>query len=84
MYAALPGSIQQAAIAAFAMFLLNPDHPGLRRHSLKTTRKGQHQPGSFSVRVTFGYRAIYFTNNGVNVWYWIGSHADYDAFTGRI
>jgi hypothetical protein len=67
MYAALPISIQQAAIAAFVMFLLNPNHPGLKRHALKTTRKGQHQPGSVSVRVTFGYRAIYLTNNGVNV-----------------
>ena len=30
------------------------------------------------------YRAIYATDeDGVNVWYWIGTHADYDVFVGN-
>lgn len=82
MFAALPAQYQQAAIAAFQMFLLNPQHPALRPHFLKPTRKGKHFPGSISVRITRGYRAIYVVRNGVNIWYWIGSHADADTFTG--
>ena len=39
-------------------------------------------PGSFSVSVTMNYRAIFFLDGPVNVWYWIGTHADYDRFTG--
>lgn len=29
------------------------------------------------------YRAIYATENGVNHWYWIGTHNDYETFIGR-
>jgi hypothetical protein len=83
MLAALPAHIQAAATAAFGMFVLNPQHPALRLHELKPTKKGRHASGSFSVSVTKGYRAIYVVRNGVNIWYWIGTHGDYDTFTGR-
>jgi hypothetical protein len=83
MFRALPVPYQQAAVAAFQMFLRNPHHPALRPHSLNPTKKGQHWPGSISVSITMGYRAIYVVRNGVNVWYWIGTHADYDKFVGR-
>jgi hypothetical protein len=83
MFRALPAEIRTAATAAFGMFLQNPQHPALRSHQLKPTKKGQHWPGSISVSVTIGYRAIYVVRNGVNLWYWIGSHADYDRLTGR-
>jgi hypothetical protein len=83
MFAALPAQHQQAATAAFGSFLQNPQHPALRSHALKPTRSGQHWPGSISVSISRGYRAIYAVRNGVNIWYWIGSHADYDTFTGR-
>lgn len=83
MFAALPLPYQEAAIAAFQMFRQNPTHPALRPHQLKPSKKGQHWPGSISVTITMGYRAIYAIRNGVNVWYWIGTHADYDTFIGR-
>ena len=44
---------------------------------------GQHEAGSVSVSITRQYRAIYVRQGEVNVWYWIGTHADYDTFTGR-
>jgi hypothetical protein len=84
LFAALPANVQRLARAAFAMFLANPAHPGLRSHTLKPTKKGQHQISSISVTFAAGYRAIYVVQNGVNVWYWIGTHSDYDTFTGRI
>jgi hypothetical protein len=78
----LPDFIQILAEAAFAKFLEDPSHPSLRHHRLEESKKGQHQPGSFSVSITMRYRAIYVRDGDTNVWYWIGSHADYDAFTG--
>ena len=78
----LPESIQQLAEAAFRMFLEDPSHPSLRHHALKDSNKGQHRAGSFSVSITMRYRAIYVRDGDTNVWYWIGSHADYDNFTG--
>jgi hypothetical protein len=83
LFDALPAEIREAATAAFEMFLANPQHPALRIHELKPTKKGQHLPGSISVSVTISYRAIYVVNNGVNVWSWIGTHADYNRLIGR-
>ena len=83
LFEALPIEIQRAAASASLKFVQDPSHPGLRSHPLSPTRRGQHLPSSISVTVTTNYRAIYIVQNGVNVWYWIGSHSDYDTFTGR-
>jgi hypothetical protein len=81
-FARLPARIQQLARAACLLFDGSPNHPSLRHHELKDTKKGRHVPGSFSVSITMQYRAIYVASGGINVWYWIGTHAEYDAFTG--
>lgn len=82
MFAKLPANIQALARAAFQLFRQNPDHPSLRRHPLADTRKGRHQTGSFAVSIDRRYRAIYVVNGDTNVWYWIGSHSDYNNFIG--
>ena len=64
------------------MFVANPRQASLRLHKLKDRSRGQHVPGSYSVSITPRYRAIFFIYGLVNVWYWIGTHADYDRFTG--
>ncbi len=79
----LPQSARQNAQAAFRMFLANPDHPALRRHLLADTHRGRHRSGSWSVSINLRYRALYVVDDDTNVWYWIGSHADYDSLTGR-
>jgi len=33
------------------------------------------------VRIGLGYRALATMNKGRAVWFWIGSHADYDRLT---
>jgi hypothetical protein len=80
--AALPREVRDLAELAFQKFLENPLHPALRNHPLDDTRKGRHRTGSRSVSVSMKYRAIYVVDGDTNVWYWIGSHADYDTFTG--
>lgn len=82
--ARLPESIRALADAAFRTFLANPRHPALRLHPLKDTDRGQHRPGSISVSINRQYGAIYVPDGSTNVWYWIGSHNDYDQFTGRV
>lgn len=82
-FAALPEMVQNAARASCSLFDVNPAHRSLRHHRLADTKKGHHVPGSCSVTVTMQYRAIYVVRDGINVWYWIGPHAEYDAFTGR-
>jgi hypothetical protein len=34
---------------------------------------------SFSVSINMQYRAIYSVIGETNLWYWIGSHADYNT-----
>ena len=82
LFETLPPQVRELAITKFKKFLENPDHPSLRRHELRDTHRGQHTPGSFSVSVTRSHRALYFEDGDTNVWYWIGTHADYDRFTG--
>src|ERR1700719_1119157 len=81
-FAALPGFVQEAVRAACVLFDHDPAHPSLRHHRLEDVKKGKHQADSFSVSPTMQYRAIYVVRNGINVWYWIGTHADYKKFTG--
>lgn len=85
MLDSLPSDIREAAAASFSMFQRDPDHPSLRRHKLHNMARGPDQLDSWSISVTRRYRAIYFFDpiNKANIWYWIGSHADYDHLAGR-
>jgi len=82
-YKRLPPRIRQLAREQARFFERSPNHPSLRLHELKDRKKSSHVPKSFSVAVTMGYRAIFFVDQeGTNVWYWIGSHAEYDRYIG--
>ena len=75
MLNALPASIQQEAEAAYAQFKADPAHPGLNFERIQT-RRGV----SYSVRIGIHYRALAVQRPDHWLWYWIGSHADYDQF----
>jgi len=84
-YARLPEPVKGAVRIACVLFDGDPAHHSLGLHSLKETKKGEHCVGSYSVSPTMQYRAIYAVEQatGVNVWYWIGTHAEYNRFTGN-
>lgn len=82
LFAELPDAIQELAYQRFKLFEQDPRHPSLQWHRLKDNDKGEHKNGSISVRVNKQYRAIYVEIGDVNLWYWIGTHAEYDRFTG--
>lgn len=83
-YAKLPAQIRKLVKGACVFFNENENHPSLRLHRLDDTSTGQHRPDSFSVSITMKYRAIFVKVDGeVNVWYWIGTHAEYDRYAGR-
>jgi hypothetical protein len=83
LFAALPQEIQQLARDTFRQFVANPAHPSLRHHQLMDTSKGSHTAGSCSVSITMKYRAIYRTDGNTRVWYWIGTHNDYENYIGK-
>jgi hypothetical protein len=69
---ALPPSVQQQARRAYRLFLQNPYH-----HSLAFRQVHPAEP-IYSVRVGLHYRALGVRTGDEVVWFWIGSHSDYD------
>ncbi len=72
-YGALPEAIRELADKNFALLKQEPQHPSLR---LKKVGK------FWSARVGLRYRALATEVDGGLLWFWIGSHADYDAMIG--
>ncbi len=70
--AALQDHIQQRARQAYKTFQQNPNHPGLQFKQVHST-----QP-IYSVRISLDYRALGVLDGDEMIWFWIGSHADYD------
>ncbi len=68
-YHGLPLSIQKLADQNFALLKTDPRHP-----SLHLKKVGRH----WSVRVGDHYRAVGVQSPQGILWYWIGSHAEYD------
>ena len=82
MFELLPERIQRLAVATFREFVRDPSHPALRLHDLRENRRSSLVRGSVSVSINMQYRAVYFVDGDTNVWYWVGSHAEYDRLTG--
>lgn len=57
---------------AYRLFRTNPSHPGLRFKKLS----GEEE--IYSARIGLGYRALAVVRKNRAVWYWIGSHEDYN------
>lgn len=69
-YGRLPKAIQVLADKNFDLLKRDPNHP-----SLHFKMMGQY----WSARVGLRYRALALKTGDDFVWFWIGSHADYDA-----
>jgi len=72
-YGKLPEEIRRQARQAYRLFQKDPHHPSLR------FKKVEEETNTFSVRVGLGYRALGVMKGSTIVWFWIGSHAEYDG-----
>ncbi len=68
-YDLLPSSVQKIADKNFNILKSNPKHPSL--HFKKMGR-------FWSVRVGIHYRSLAVIIDECLLWFWIGSHAEYD------
>lgn len=71
-YAQLPEHIRRRAREAYRLFSDNPTHPSLHFKPVHATRP------IYAARVGLGYRALAVRESDVIIWFWIGTHADYD------
>ena len=69
-YERLPASVRELADRNYDLLKRDPRHPSL--HFKKVGR-------FWSVRVGLRYRALAVEQDGDLVWFWIGSHSEYDA-----
>lgn len=76
-FAVLPREVQKQARAAFKQFKANPHHPGLYFKKLPP------HEDIWSARISRDYRAMARWRGEVILWFFIGSHADYDEKTRR-
>jgi hypothetical protein len=68
----LPPRVQSRARAAYRLFRRDPSHPSLQFKKIHPTRP------IYSVRVGLAYRALGVREGDEIIWFWIGSHGDYD------
>ena len=72
LFRRLPGHVQEQAHRAHELFLTNAAHPSLRFRQVHQSRP------IYSARVGLGYRVLGVRDDDTVVWFWIGTHADYD------
>jgi len=68
-YKSLPEEVRQLADRCYALLRQDPRHPSL--HFKKIGR-------FWSARVGIHYRAVAVESGSELVWFWIGTHAEYD------
>jgi hypothetical protein len=63
---------------AYRIFKKDPFYPGLHFKRIHSTRP------VFSLRITKDYRAIGLQQDNRIIWFWIGSHSDYDLILKQL
>jgi hypothetical protein len=72
-YERLPQQIRHLADKNFELLKSDPRHPSLHFKKIGTYR---------SARVGLSYRALATEVEGGLIWFWIGTHAEYDELVG--
>ena len=71
-YRHLPEQVRRSARQAYARFQDDPFHPSLHLKALRG------HDGLWSARITRDYRAVAYREGDTIIWFWIGSHAEFD------
>ncbi|MGO9262862.1 MAG: hypothetical protein ACLQU1_42275 [Bryobacteraceae bacterium] len=72
LFSDLPSDTQQDAKRAYRLFRSNPAPPSLQ------FKKLEGEDDIYSARIGLEYRALAVMKRDRIVWYWIGSHSDYN------
>jgi mRNA-degrading endonuclease RelE of RelBE toxin-antitoxin system len=71
-YRRLPKEVREQARKAYRLFRDNPQHPSLNFKPIHPNEP------YFSARISLGYRTVGIMVDDLIVWFWIGSHGEYD------
>jgi len=76
-FARLPERVQRQTRKSYHQFRNNPNHPSLEFKKIHASRN------IYSARVSLGYRALGVVSDDEIIWFWVGSHADYDRILAQ-
>ncbi len=68
----LPAQVKQQARTTYRQFKDNPAHPSLRFKKVHQTLP------IYLARISKNYRAVGQLNGDTIIWFWLGSHTDYE------
>jgi hypothetical protein len=71
-YENLPKNVQKTADIKFRFWKKHPFHPSLKFKCVNV------KSNIWSVRITIDYRSLAVKDDNDYIWYWIGSHEDYN------
>jgi hypothetical protein len=74
----LPIDIQEKANDAYLQFQQNLNHPSLRFKKVHSSLP------IYSVRITKNYRAVGQLDGDVVIWFWVGSHREYEKLLSQL
>ena len=77
-YDRLPEHIQEQARKAYRIWKKDTSHPSVQ---FKQIHKNE---PIYSVRITLSYRALGVKDKNTIIWFWIGSHAEYDKLVASL
>jgi hypothetical protein len=78
LLAAAPEVIQTKAQSAYRLWADNPAYPSLRFKKVHATLP------VYSVRIDLDWRAVGVLQGDTMVWFWIGSHGDYERLLAKL
>jgi len=76
-YSQLPLSVQHLTKKTYCLWKNNPHHPSLHFKQIHHTQL------IFSVRISLDWRALAMKNNNIMLWFWIGTHSEYDNLIAK-
>ncbi len=73
-YHRLPDDVRKLAVKQYRFWLQHPQHPSVQFKKVAAY---------WSARVTDDYRALGIMEADTVIWFWIGTHDEYDQFLRR-
>lgn len=74
----LPLSIQEAAEKAYQIWQNDPYNSSLKFKQIHAVKP------IYSVRIGLDWRAVGIKEGNTMIWFWIGSHSDYDKIIAQL
>jgi hypothetical protein len=78
LFADLPELVQEQTRKAYRQFKQDPSYPSLR------CKKVHPKLPIYSARINRDYRAVGQLEDDTVIWFWVGSHAEYDLLLEQL